>query len=168
MARFIVGSPLGISKANAIPYMVFNTQTTTGLGNAGGGALGSVYAPTIPANTLDVNGDSLIIECVVYFINNANNKRYSIVLGSTTLFDTGSSAFNNELSTLRLMVTRVSVSTQVVSYRHIHGTTVLTGASAALAETLSGALTLDFRSAGVSANDTLLYEAMGWKIGNAV
>lgn len=136
---------------------------TTAVGNVGTGE-DNLMSYSVPANTLSANGASLWFEASGSTANNANNKTLKIKLGATTLFDSGALTFSaGSKWAIRGRIIRTGAATQ--HYFHL-----LTSDSAAWdtaravdnsapAETLSGALTLQFTGEATS-NDDIVQETL--------
>jgi hypothetical protein len=97
----------------------------------------------MPASTLSVNGQKVRITVFGTTANNANLKTMKLYFGSTVVVSDGASAFTNFGWIYRATVIRVSATTQVAfSEGNVGNGTSAKAASAAPAETLSGAVTI--------------------------
>ena len=93
------------------------SSNVTATGNVGTGE-DTLHTYTIPANTLSANGEFLRIQQAVTFAANANNKRYKIKYGATTIYDSGTVAQNGGSAVFDILITRYGVASQYVI---IHG-----------------------------------------------
>lgn len=97
---------------------VLNVDTTTA-GNTGAGE-DNLKTYAIPANTLTVNGQSIISTCSGTYAANVNNKVIKIYFGSTLIFNSGSVSTSGAHWNLQTEVIRTGASTQkcVVVFNH--------------------------------------------------
>lgn len=136
---------------------------TTPVGNVGGGT-DDLMSGTLFAGILGLNGDRLHVHAWGTFANNANAKQVLLVLGSTTLLDSGSSvAFVNTPWELRATIIRkTSTSQEVLATFWVNGALVANVMTrTAATENLATNLTLKLQAAGTS-NDDIQQMAMLW------
>jgi len=117
-----------------------NVDTTT-VGNTGGGE-DDLKLYNVPANTLSVDGQSLIAYCAGTYAANVNNKVIKLYLGSTVLFNSGSVADSGLSWLIRVEIIRTGASSQKCIVVFTHGATTDAIVYITAAETLSGALDL--------------------------
>lgn len=132
---------------------VIKTDTTT-TGNVGAGD-DTLQTYSVPANTLATNGDTLSGTCAGTFGANANNKRLRVKFGATTIFDSGSIAWNTGDWVLQFEIVRTGATTQKAFGKlTTSNSSLYTFADyATAAETLSGAVTLLVTGEATTDND---------------
>lgn len=134
------------------------TTITTTVGNVGSGE-DNLMTYSVPAGTLATNGQTLRV--MAFFTNaaNGNTKTIKAYFGATSI-TLQSAAVNNGVSWVELKIVRTGATSQLL-YGWLGRTPafVFFAASAAPAETLSGAVTLKFTGEATS-NDDIIQNLM--------
>lgn len=100
----------GIGSARARPGGPINVNTTA-VGNVGAGE-DDLISYTVPANTLNTNGDFLDFEFFGTFAANANNKTVKCYFGATNIFNSGAQAENGGSWKVSGKIIRTGAATQ--------------------------------------------------------
>jgi len=127
---------------------------TTASGNTGSGE-DNLMTYTIPADTLNTNGDQIDFTMTFTFAANANSKRVKLYYGATTIFDSGSQNQNSGSMEIRGTIVRTGATTQLISFSQNNDAssfTIRSGYTTA-AETLSSTVVLKATGEGSADND---------------
>lgn len=160
------GTAVGLKRVGARIFHNAADAPTTGT------AIETLYTFPMPANTLAVNGESIHIKTNATVAANANNKNWQVDFGATTLYATAAVAFNAVNILVDCEVFRVTATTQKSVCQAIAttagGGVSLTTNSGSLvttpAETLAGAITINFRGTTptAAADLTARYAVIDW------
>lgn len=127
--------------------------STTAVGNVGAGE-DDLMSASIAASTLGTNNMSLQFEMHFTTAANANNKTIKVKFGSTTLWDSGAVAANNQRVRVNGRIYRTGAATQIAVVEvMVSGGYTSTVATSSPTETLSGAITLKATGEATSDND---------------
>lgn len=103
-------APSGVTATlKASPIRLFHNLTDQPTTQA---AIQTLYTYTLPANVLNTVGQSLHIQAEATIAANANNKRWNITFGATTISDSTLAAFNNVLIRIDCNVFLTGAATQ--------------------------------------------------------
>lgn len=116
---------------------------------------------SVPAGTLGTNGQFLRITIMGHYAGANNATVGAIKFGATTLMSTGTGATSNSVFALTATVVRTGATTQLGNafLSMSDGASTPLGTASSPAETLSGAVTIDFRGHCITAG-TLFYDAV--------
>lgn len=171
-AVFVTGARLDADKlANLSIKAGGQTSVVAGLGGSlyiGGSfsnvgtSLQAAFSKTLPASLLLTNEQAIQIEGVGVFAANANNKQFQLIFGTTTVFDTGLSGFNDRQFRYRFHIVRTGAATQLALgmfeyFTAAGGTVTALPLIGGVTETLSGALALTINVRGGASADVLIY-----------
>lgn len=148
-----------------VPYVYNNTATwykpagptfvsTTAASNVDAGAT-DLISRTIPAATFVQNTDAMTIRCSGIFAANGNSKQVTAVFGATTVFDSGSLAFNGGAWTLDIYIIRTGTASQKAFATWTSTSTLLpaTVTRTLPAATMSGTIVFKCTGTGAASND---------------
>lgn len=149
----------GTGSATGAAPLTFSVDSTT-TGNVGAGE-DTLQSITLPANSLDENGDTAVFEFWGYVANNANSKAIKFQFGatSTTVY---SAVLTNCAWKLTVTVVRLTSTTQKIYWEFLAQNAGLTSGTIAISpvgggvsasETLSGAVTVLLTGEATSNND---------------
>jgi hypothetical protein len=127
---------------------------TSASGNTGSGE-DNLMTYTIPADTLNTNGDQIDFTMTFTFAANANSKRVKLYYGATTIFDSGAQNQNSGSMEIRGTIVRTGATTQLISFSQNNDAssfTIRSGYTTA-AETLSSTVVLKATGEGSADND---------------
>lgn len=150
----------GITAVAAARAMVggVDYQNVTQTGNTAATQT-DAFSHTIAANTLNTTGETLEFEAAGTFAATASvDKRITVVLGTTTIFDTGPLAITGASSwriSGTIIRTGASAGKCVVDFEGSFAGTPAFPLYTAITETLTNALTLKLTLNGTNANDTV-------------
>lgn len=127
---------------------------STAVGNVGVGE-DDLITFSVPASTLNTNGDSIEFEMAGSYAANANNKQVKIKYGATTMFASGALAINNGAWSCKGRIVRTGAATQLYYIQFFTDNALLVASTkqGTAAETLSGAVTLKATGEATSNND---------------
>ncbi|MGA1047382.1 MAG: hypothetical protein ACO3UU_05190 [Minisyncoccia bacterium] len=127
---------------------------TTQTGNVGTGE-DNLIAYSLPANTLDTDGDFIEITAFGTMAVNANNKTLKLYFGSTVIYNSGASAVNGASWNLNATIVRTSATTQkcIVSMLSEDTTLIDSAEYNTAAESLSGSVTIKCTGEATNDND---------------
>ncbi len=133
--------------ADAAPAARFggnNHIDATPVGNGADNTEDVLITYSLPAATLGLTGDRVVIESFGSFAANATLKRVRLYFGATVVFDTAAKAFNATDWRIQATVIRTGAATQIATAFFCGDTTLVavTAQSTAPGETLSGAVTI--------------------------
>lgn len=116
---------------------------------------------TLPANTLNSEGESLEIEAGFSFANNTNAKRVKMYFGSAAFYDSGSSAHQDGGMVLRAVVTRDTSSVAKVGYMVTSSGSntpfaIATGDATNASADMTATITIKGTGQGTSDNDVVM------------
>jgi hypothetical protein len=121
---------------------------------------GSLASYSLPASTLGVNGQAVRVTMVGRYVGAANGITY-LKFGGTDLVNQTTGATSNAFFEIVAHISRTGATSQLAIWRETCATATPSGVtvagSAAPAETLSGAVTIDFRGHN-NASGTLFYD----------
>lgn len=169
--KFTTGTALSAIENGALEYhsdhLYFSTSSTryqldrqnptldvdaSDVGNVGAGE-DQLYSYTLPANTLAVNEQRIIVRVAMSLAANGNNKRVKVKFGSTNIIDPGIGGISGTVSA-ECEITRTGAATQKCNCTVI----ALTGTHAVLSdmtETLSGGVAIVVTGEAVDDNDII-------------
>jgi hypothetical protein len=117
---------------------------------------------TLPANTLQNNGDSLNIKAWGSFAANTNNKTLILQFGSQVIFDTGTLAINSGDWEIEATIIRKSPTTQEISTKIISSNSLIPASVTRTIgiQDLTTALIIKCTGQGSATNDLTEYSLM--------
>lgn len=98
-------SNLGLTKCHVTLYP---PSTFNSVGSAAGGGETNLGVYTIPANTINGNGDWISAIFVFSFASNSNNKRFRIYIGNIVVYDSTERARNGGSMGIEVRIGRAS------------------------------------------------------------
>lgn len=134
-------------------FKSLNANTTL-TGNEGTGE-DDLSAYTIPADTLNTNGDQIEFIMTFTFAANANAKRVRVYYGATTIYDSGSQNQNSGSMEIRGTIIRKGATSQLISFSQNNDAALfpIRSGYTTAAETLSSTVILKATAEAVADND---------------
>ena len=128
----------------------------------------SLTSFSLPAGTLGANGQILRLLVMGHYAGSNNATVGAIKFGATTLMSTGTGATSNSVFALTATVVRTGASAQLGNafLSMSDSASVQIGIASSPAETLSGAITIDFRGHCITGG-TLFYDAIAIELVSA-
>lgn len=149
----VVGNSNQVQAFNASGVIAVDT---TVVGNVGTSPT-NLHNRVIPANALSAAGDTYTCESSIEFANTGGNKKVTVTLGSTTIYDSGTAQAYVGRARLVVTITRLTATSQLTTVAWLCNDTVvgyLTDYQVANpTENLATALTLAVVATGGATND---------------
>lgn len=133
-----------------IPLRV-NVDTST-VGN-GAGAETTLHTYTLPGNSLDADGDTVVYNSAGTIANNANAKVIKFEFGATSVTVFSDTGYANSVWQMDVFVTRTSATAQVIYIRLWREAGTIVNLTTTAAETMSGNIVIRCRGNGAGASD---------------
>lgn len=130
------------------------TVDANSTGNEGPGE-DNLMAYTIPADTLNTNGDHIEFTMAFTFAANTNGKRVRLYYGSTVIYDSGTQNQNSGSMEIRGTIVRTGAATQLISFTQNNDAALfpIRSGYTTAAETLSSTVVLKATAEAVDDND---------------
>jgi len=123
--------------------LVSKQYSAAGVGNGADLTDDTLFSYTLPANAMDANGRTVIIDAFGKFAANGNNKTVKLWFGTSLVFSSGVLTNNNVGWAARLIVGRTGAATQIGQGTGMAGSTPFpVPIPPAGTETLSGAVVI--------------------------
>lgn len=141
---------MAFNKPAPITFGKLVNSTISSAANVGAGE-DNLLSYSIPANTLDDNGEVLKLKALGSLAANANNKRLRLYLGGVLTYDSGNIAAGGSWC-IELEIIRITQNSQKLL---VHSFPVIDKQYSTAAVDLSTAITVQFTAEAVANNDVV-------------
>ena len=140
--------------------LISKQQSAAGIGNGADATDDVLFTFSLPANSLDANGRTIIVESFGQFAANGNDKRVKIFFGASVVFSTGVVTTNNLGWYMRLTIQRTGSGAQIASGFGFVGAAIVSVPLAIVgSETDTGAIVI--KTTGASPTSSIASDVLG-------